>query len=137
MVRLIVILMLGLSGLSWPGVLAIGSTDRADVCAASGCDHTRLRVTCCGEIIEESYCPMSDGPCRCGVSENPDPEKTPQAPLPRPERDQIVAVVDLAGHHSVDSGGDDRQIAFGVRPVAWWSGLTHNEIRSLLGVWRT
>ena len=91
MIRLVVILLLATTGLlRFPH--AAGGAHGA--CAHPGCAiEIETRSGCCDlRPAAAEFCPMSGGPCQCGVSPRPDPQPNPDAPLPRTDRDSLTAV---------------------------------------------
>lgn len=82
------------------------------------------------------YCPMSSGPCTCGL--NPANDHTPDEPMPAPQRErqtlQMVRGPPLT-IHLITTDTPKRLI-----PVALTgsirSGYSHNQAQAFLGVWR-
>jgi len=144
MVRYLAILVLIGAGLSRIGV---GLPGGHASCEDAGCHVPVVEVSCCGDEgsasasenagADEEYCPMSDGPCRCGVERGPAPERLPDAPQPRIDRDLVFGLAPgTRVLHRVPVLGREAGPA-GLRLGGCRAGLTHNEVRALLGVWRT
>ena len=116
-------------------------------CEAAGCHVPVVEVSCCGEEVMETapepigaddpYCQMSEGPCRCGAERGPAPERLPDAPLPRIDRDMVFEIMTgprvLYRVPDPDRAWRSTGSHFGGCRV----GLTHNEFQAFLGVWRT
>lgn len=145
MLRTIAILVLLTASL--PG-LGTGFAAGQDHCDETVCDTPAVEVmSCCEKPVpaagsdfgcgSDAFCPMSEGPCRCGISPTPDPERLPDAPLPRNDRDsvtglpngppKIIPVIERA-----DTTPSMTSLVVGLR-----GGNTHNEVQALLGVWQT
>jgi len=99
-------------------------------CADSGVDEDAV------DAGVEDFCPMSDGPCRCGISSDPEQNHHDPIPLPSRERDTLPFVRGPPPKVSLI------QIETPVRSLscdgfhAYRSGITHNQKQSLLGTWR-
>jgi hypothetical protein len=110
----------------WPG----------SVCdAAQSCCQTVARTTCCGEKVVERLCTTTGG--RCGSAEPGNARgPRPEIPLTPTQRDLVIGV-------PVATGGIAPDKFDAVRPPSCdpddgpSGSLTHNELRALLGVWRT
>lgn len=84
----------------------------------------------------DEYCPMSNGPCTCGISSND--EHSPDEPMPAPQRErqtlQMMRGPPLAVQ-IITTDTPKRLI-----PVALTgsirSGFSHNQAQAFLGVWR-
>ncbi|MBZ0171411.1 MAG: hypothetical protein K8E66_03435 [Phycisphaerales bacterium] len=137
MTRFLAILLLALPGIAGLGGGPASGRTNGHSCGHSGCQDVVVKVSCCGEVIEEQFCPSSGGPCQCSAAPIPDREPRPDAPLPRSDRESLTAVTAAPGgvvsmaEPELESSGDSF-LSFGLL-----SGLSHNEIQSLLGVWRT
>lgn len=134
MVRLLLIL-----ALVWHP-LSIGFAGGAlgvptELCVVASCCEQARATACCDAVPDNHYCERSHGPCRCGFVPGDAPDRLPEAPLPRGASEtqpyvaehQTIRIVEVADSslHSVASK---------VEPFVH---LTHNEIQSLLCVWRT
>jgi hypothetical protein len=117
-----------------------------DDCATMCASHTKPQVevvsSCCplGDALTQSqsddYCPMSGGPCTCGVS--PDQDHQPTEPMPMPQRDRDTLQMVRAppvGIHVIELRTPQRLTAVGMID-AIRSGFTHNQLQALLGIWR-
>ena len=144
MMRILTILILLVGGLPRLGV---GLSGGEECCGSSACAVPRVEVGCCGSPAEDSeselacrvgsYCPMSGGRCRCGVSPSPAPERVPDAPLPESGRDGFTglvgAPVTVQPVVEPDRAASPRALCI----ARTRAGRAHNEIRALLGNWRT
>lgn len=136
MTRFFAILLFLLSGLPAVGY-GLGSARRtAHNCSESGCMQTVVRTTCCGDQIEETFCPMSGGACTCGVSA-PDEAPHPTAPLPQTDHSTLVAIQSCSG--------ESYPLLISTKPIRFryasslsaLTNYTHNETQAILGIWRT
>ena len=85
----------------------------------------------------DTFCSMSDGPCRCGISPTPDPERLPDAPLPKTDRDSVTGFPNGPPRVTPVIEPDDATPAMASLVVSLRAGNTHNEVQALLGVWQT
>lgn len=137
LVRLLSILVVALSGLLSFGGGPDGVDAQAAGCGDAVCHEVVVRTGCCGEVIEETVCPMSGGDCRCVAAPAPEGPKRTEAPLPKAEQPTWLAVP--AARALIGwLGGDGADRA---APSADWFGVyagrTHNEVRALLSSWQT
>ena len=108
-------------------------------CDQDGCLAASHPASACCDCAAQpaGYCPSSGGPCRCGLASSPEPGPAPITPRHQSERESVtgivvvpaasVTVVGMSPRPHLPAGGS-------LNPLA---GLTHNEIRSLLGIWHT
>lgn len=137
MTRLLAILLLALPGIAGLGVGAYGEQTNGHSCGHSGCGEVVVTVSCCGEVTEEQFCPSSGGPCECAASPIPDRGPRPDAPLPLSDRQSLTAVT-AAPVSVVSMTEPELEPSRGsVLSFSLLSGLSHNEIQALLGIWRT
>jgi hypothetical protein len=132
MIRWLVILMLLVGGVPRAGVAAAAAPG-GGACGAR-CHERVVRTTCCGEVVEESACPMSGGACRC-TSPVPGDRRGPSTPLPRDGRDAPAAMPTAAPEWKAaraEEAEASRPVVLGGPRV----GLSHNGVQALLGVWR-
>lgn len=114
-----------------------GWEPQSGTCQGQACSVGIVRTTCCGEAIEESYCPMSEGPCQCSSVPDRSPKRLPDAPLPRSDRDSLTAVPQTQGAVVVWLPSAPRVSARLRRSTVACGDLTHNEIQAQLGIWHT
>jgi len=134
--RVLVILIIALAGLSGLGVNMAGDQSSEHSCGESDCHELTVRGVCCDADIE-AFCSSSSGPCRCSCTSLPVRFPFPDAPFPHPDRETLTSIfngsffiVELA-----EPGTDfHRETA---RSFGLLTGLTNNEIRAILGIWRT
>lgn len=136
MMRLVIILMLILGGLPRVGSLFANNDEPA---GAACCGEMEQAASCCGSAMaEDGFCPMSNGPCRCGVAPAPDRDDWPKAPLPRSDRSSAtflaIASPAIAIVIEPDGAPGDSRPWF---DAPCRGGQTHNEWQAILGVWRT
>ncbi len=96
-----------------------------------------IETSCCGESSGVEFCPMSEGPCQCGISPVPAPERLPDAPLPRTERDSVTGLPNGPPTITPVIEPDDATPSMASLVVGLRAGKTHNEVQALLGVWQT
>lgn len=133
MIRLIAIVFLVTTGNF--GFLRGGSSVHGD-CGHPACSPQVEELACCNEPPPaDDYCPMSDGPCECGVSPLPDPQPVPHAP--KTDRESLTAV--RASPMTVETLLEAEAVSLRSPPdaLSLLSGLSHNEIQALLCIWRT
>lgn len=144
MLRILAIAILIAAGLPRLGVgLVVGK----DHCGDTMCHMPVVETSCCGEPIpidesdpgcgSDTFCSMSDGPCRCGISPTPDPEPLPDAPLPRTDRDSVTGLPTDSPKINTLNEPDDSTPSMASLVESFLAGKTHNEIQALLGIWRT
>jgi len=135
-IRLLVILLLATSGILRFPLVAGGS--HGD-CGHQAC-ATEIATTpgCCeSETLASDFCPMSGGPCQCGVAPLPGQQPAPDAPLPKSDRDSVTAVPAPPIGVEPEVDPQRRSVIPATGPLSLLAGLTHNEIQALLGIWRT
>lgn len=144
MLKLFAILILIGSGIPRLGVgLATGQGH----CGETLCEVSVVEMSCCGEPIpaadadfgcgSDAFCPMSEGPCRCGISPKPTPKPLPDVPLPRTDRDSVTGLPNGPPKINPVFEPDDATPSMASLVVGLRAGKTHNEVQALLGVWRT
>ena len=142
--RFLAILILIVSGLPRLGT---GSAAGQDHCGDTSCHVPAVEVSCCGEPVppadsgfgcgSETFCPMSEGPCQCGIYPAPAPERLPDAPLPRTDRDSATGLPNGPPKITAVIEPDDTTPSMASLVVGPRAGKTHNEVQALLGVWQT
>ncbi|MCC5821666.1 MAG: hypothetical protein JJU44_00085 [Planctomycetes bacterium] len=135
MIRLVAILLLMTSGNIR---FFLGGTPVHGDCAHPACAPQLEMQSCCSEPPSAGdYCPMSGGPCECGVSPLPDPQPVPHAPFPKTDRDSLTAV--RAPPITIETLLETEAIPLrsALAAPSLLSGLTHNEIQALLCIWQT
>lgn len=80
---------------------------------------------------------MSNGPCECVAAPASNPEPMPDVPMPRSERDTLTALPQGPPRATPVLGPDQTSLSIAGRSRPRTAGKTHNEIRALLGIWRT
>lgn len=144
MLRILVILILLAAGLPRLGV---GPAAGKDHCGESTCHVPAVEVSCCGEPIpvtnsdsgcgSDTFCSRSDGPCRCGISPTPAPERLPDAPLPRTDRDSVTGLPNGPPKIASVIEPEDTTPSMASLVVGLRASKTHNEVQALLCVWQT
>lgn len=143
MMRLMTILILLLAGIPRVGIGMIGSPRDTD-CNDMVCQPivVQKETSCCGEpdpvIDMDEFCPMSNGPCRCGVSPTDDHDRKPIDPLQRNESKITLGIFKAPvqiciwttindGHSGTMSGLVENLHAL----------RTHAQTQAILGIWTT
>jgi len=144
MIRILAILVLIASGLPRLGMGFAAGQDR---CGETSCHVPPVEVNCCGEPIHptdsdfgcgsDAFCPMSEGPCQCGISPTPAPERRPDAPLPRTDRDSVTGLPNGPPKITPVIEPDGTMPSMASLVVGLRASKTHNEVQALLGVWQT
>tara|TARA_E500000318_G_scaffold112063_3_gene133891 strand:+ start:36244 stop:36690 length:447 start_codon:yes stop_codon:yes gene_type:complete len=130
------------SGISLP--LGMGN-DCASVCGSHSAPEVEPVSSCCplGDTIAQSqqdqsdeYCPMSGGPCECGI--NPADDRRPHEPMPLPQRDRDSLQMVRGPPASIQiilTELPTRLISI-ARTGSIRAGFSHNQAQALLGVWQ-
>ncbi|RNC80994.1 MAG: hypothetical protein ED559_04105 [Phycisphaera sp.] len=135
MTRVLAILILVATGLPRLGVGLAGGQDH---CGEFACHQPVVQVDCCGsEMVEEAYCPMSNGSCECIAAPASDPEPKPEAPLLRSDRDTITGMPNGPPQVMPVAEPDTATPKVASLVLALTAGKSHNEIQALLGIWQT
>ncbi len=144
MLRVLAITILIAAGLPRLGVGLVAGQDH---CGDTMCHVPVVETSCCGEPIpvdesdsgcgSDTFCSMSDGPCRCGISPTPNPEPLPDAPLPRTDRDSVTGLPNGPPKITPVIEPDDSTPSMVSLVDSLRAGKTHNEVQALLGVWQT
>ncbi len=144
MIRILAILILVASGLPRLGT---GFAAGQDHCGETACHVPAVEVSCCGETVpladsdfgcgSDAFCPMSEGPCQCGISPTHAPERLPDAPLPRTDRDSVTGLPNGPPKITPVIESDDTTPSMASLVICVRAGKTHNEVQALLGVWQT
>lgn len=144
MIRILAILALVACGLPRFGV---GFGAGQDDCGETACHVPAVEMSCCGEPIpptdsdfgcgSDAFCPMSEGPCHCGLSPTPAPERLPDAPLPRTDRDSVTGLPNGPPKITTVIEPDGTTPSMASLVVGLRVGKTHNEVQALLCVWQT
>lgn len=144
MIRFCAILILVVSGLPRLGVDFAPGHDRG---RETTCHVVMVETNCCGHPIpvdfsdfrceSDAFCPMSKGPCQCGISPAPAPKRLPDAPLPRTDRDSVTGLPNGPPKITPAIETDDTTPLMASLVVGLRAGKTHNEVQALLGVWQT
>lgn len=136
MIRLLAILLLATSGmLRFP--LAAGGVHGDCGHKACATDAVKTSGCCESETLAPDFCPMSGGPCQCGVAPLPDRQPAPDAPLPKTDRDSVTAVPAPPIRVEFEIVSQRNSSGWSLSPLSLLARLTHNEIQALLGIWRT
>ncbi len=101
------------------------------------CSAELGKSSCCEMAPAALHCPPPADPCRCGVQPGEVPDESPDAPLPKTQRDSVVTIlsrapswVPLRAHEK-----DAKITSAGFSTVR--SNKTHNELQATLGIWQT
>ena len=141
MIRMLTILILLLAGIPRVGIGMIGTAGDAG-CNDAVCQPVVVESSCCSDPVPaidmDEYCPMSGGPCRCGVSPGNDRNELPEAPLQRSESQITLGLSADPVRICVWTANNDEHSA----PMAGLVGnlhalRTHCETQAILGIWRT
>lgn len=116
--------------------------DCATICAAHELSQIQPEPSCCplGDGMTQAptndYCPMSNGPCACGLSPNDAP--SPTEPMPMPSRDRDTLQMTRAPPASLIIITTDlpTRLTTIARTGSIRAGFSHNQAQALLGVWR-
>tara|TARA_R110000782_G_scaffold57258_3_gene119541 strand:+ start:20445 stop:20891 length:447 start_codon:yes stop_codon:yes gene_type:complete len=144
MLRVLAITILIAAGLPRLGVGLVAGQDH---CGDTICHEPVIDMGCCGDSLpdecsdldcgSEAFCPVSEGPCKCGISETPAPDRLPDAPLPRTDRDSPTGLPNGPPKITPVIEPDDSTPSMVSLVAGLRTGKTHNEVQALLGVWQT
>ncbi len=153
MIRLMTILILLLAGLPQVGIGMFGSPMDTG-CQHAVCQPVVVETSCCFEptpsvdsaadsvadtvVGMDEYCPMSGGPCRCGITPNDDRNPVPMAPFQRNETQITLGLFAQPFQVCIWTTSDDEHS----RPILGLVGnlhalRTHAETQAVLGIWIT
>jgi len=118
----------------WPSA---GRSGPSQECAPASCCTTIETVSCCGESVIERVCGKTGGECLCASAPTDVPTPGREAPHPRNDRETIVAAPVTASRIFALWHGDAGHRALSASHAALLGGKSHNQVRALLGVWRT
>lgn len=114
--------------------------DCATLCGSHEPPQVIAPPSCCPldstESQSDDYCPMSNGPCTCGISSNN--EHAPDEPMPAPQRERQTLQMMRGPPLTIQLITTDTPKR--LIPVALTgsirSGFSHNQAQAFLGVWR-
>ena len=119
--------------------------DCASVCGSHSAPEIEPDQSCCplGDTIAQSqqdqsdeYCPMSGGPCVCGI--NPADDRRPNEPMPLPQRDRdsLQMVRGPPASIQIILTQLPMRLVSMARTGSIRAGFSHNQAQALLGVWQ-
>lgn len=134
MVRVLVIL-----AMIWqPLVLALATQRSAPAqFSDTSCSAMVAETSCCVTAPPASHCPPPTDPCHCSLQPDETPDESPDAPLPRSDRDSIVTI--LSRVIAITPIASDETQADAPRTGVYFlhSNNTHNQVQAYLGIWQT
>jgi hypothetical protein len=141
-ITLVILIMLGAlhaSGFSLP---TVARDDCAAICGSHSKQIVDPEPSCCplGEAADRQltsdYCPMSDGPCVCGLDSNQ--ERQPIEPVPLPQRDRELQQMVRGPPELVEVTRATLlpHLVSLARKGSIRMGYSHNQTQAILGVWR-
>lgn len=141
MIRLMTILILMLAGIPRVGVGMIGGPVGAG-CSDMVCQQVMDESSCCEEsapvLDMDEFCPMSGGPCRCGITPGDNRNPSPKAPLQRSETQITLGLFAEPRQLCIWTVARDEHPAPMIGLVGNLHALrTHSETQAILGIWRT
>lgn len=120
--------------------------DCAILCATHKPTHEPAQAqpapSCCplgvamAQAPADDYCPMSNGPCVCGIT--PDDAPAPSEPMPMPSRDRDTLQMTRAPPAPLVIIATDLPTPLNAiaRTGSIRAPFSHNQAQALLGVWR-
>lgn len=130
------------SGLALPSSMGdtcatlCGSHEKPQVTVSTSCCPLQSTDTQSTQTQSDDYCPMSGGPCTCGISSSDD--RTPDEPMPAPQRERQT--LQMMRGPPLTIGLITTDTPKRLIPVAMTgsirSGFSHNQVQAFLGVWR-
>lgn len=141
MMRLITILILLLAGLPRIGVGTI-SVSADTGCNDVVCQPVVVESSCCDDpeiaMDMDEFCPMSGGPCRCGITSDGDRNQLPPAPFQRGETQITLGLSAESLQVGIWTVSSDEHSAPLIGLVWNLHALrTHTETQAILGIWIT
>lgn len=139
--RLMTILILLLAGIPWVGIRMIGAP--ADTgCTVMVCQPVMAESGCCEDpstvVDMDEYCPMSGGPCRCGITPGNDRNPAPKAPLQRSDTQITLGLSAKPIQICIWTVSSDDHSTPMTGLVGNLHALrTHCETQAILGIWIT
>lgn len=127
------------AGISWTkGTHA--SCDQ--ICGSHTLVEVALAPSCCplsdamAHAPADDYCPMSNGPCTCGIT--PDDAPAPTEPMPMPSRDRDSMPMTRAPPASIEliTAELPTRLLSIARTGSILAGFSHNQAQALLGIWQ-
>ena len=120
-------------------------------CTQSACMDAHVQITtpirmgCCEDQEEaaqlqdssDQFCPMSNGPCRCGI--NPTDQPAPRQPWQGPSNERSPWLnTQPFGSSLVSVYPQCRpEISGGLLESTAWASTTHTQRQAFLGIWQT
>lgn len=101
------------------------------------CSAMVVESSCCVTAPIASHCPPPTDPCRCGIQPGETPDDSPDAPLPRSDRDSILTI--LSREIAIPLFTLDETQAGAPRTDVYslHANKTHNQVQACLGIWQT
>lgn len=135
MMRVFVILVM-----VWHPLLMVAAGPRmgtSEPASGSSCSVPALQSNCCEPAPKAPNCHTAITGCGCEIHPTDQPKRAPEAPLPRSDRDSLVAIqiCDPPGREQIEP--DSESIISATHFDSRYANKTHNEIRAILGIWRT
>lgn len=135
MMRVLVIL-----AMVWQPLLLAAAGPRMGISepvSGSSCSVPALLSNCCDAAPKAPTCHSIASGCGCEIRPAEQPQRAPEAPLPRPDRDTLVAIQICGPPVREQIETDATSILFATQSDSRYANKTHNEIRAILGIWRT
>lgn len=106
---------------------------------ASGltCSVKISQSDCCDSAPKASSCHKVVTRCGCEIRPSDQPERAPDAPMPRPDRDTLVAIQICGPPVRASTETETESVNPAADSNSRYTNKTHNEIRAILGIWRT
>ncbi len=121
-----------------PLVLAVATHRSAPVpFSDTSCSAMVAETSCCDSTPVASLCPPPIDPCLCGVQPDEIPKETPDAPLPRSDRDTVVTIPSHVIAILVITLDEPQAVAPRTGVYSLHTNNTHNQVQAYLGIWQT
>lgn len=104
---------------------------------SSSCSIPAPQSTCCDPAPKAKACHSIASGCGCEIRPTEQPQRAPEAPLPRPDRDSLVAIQITGPPLREQAETDAASTHLATQSDSRYANKTHNEIRAILGIWRT
>jgi hypothetical protein len=116
--------------------------DCATLCGSHEPVQAKPVSSCCplsdamAQAPAHDYCPVSNGPCTCGIT--PDDAPAPAEPMPIPSRDRDSLPMTRATPASIQliTAELPTRLLSIARTGSIRAGFSHNQTQALLGIWQ-
>ena len=136
-IRILVILMFALSGLTGSGADLSGAQNKTHQCDDFNCHEGYSRHVFCCETHAGESCSADDEECQCFCTAIPIRWPFPDVPLPRSDRSPLISLsfVPIGGFTGAEQETESVHESF--QSFSVLAGFSNNEVQAFLSIWRT